>query len=154
MNQFLERLESARSAAGISKYELAKRLGVRPSNVGGWFSGEYRPGWDQFPILASHLGVKMSWLLGEDDASPTPIAPDRALDILREAISQRPSAEPGAEKVSSQLEDLQAENAALREQLAAAGLSAPPRRQIGQPKDRVPPRKRDRGGAQKKVDFG
>ena len=49
-----EQLKTARKAAGLSAYRLARTLGVTPSNYARWESGETMPGAATFQrILAA-----------------------------------------------------------------------------------------------------
>lgn len=64
------------------------------------------------------------------------VTPNEALDILRDAITRQPAAEPSAERAASQLEALRAENAALKAELKKLRTS----RGHGKTKVHVPPR--------------
>lgn len=51
---------------GISQYELAVRLGVAQSAVGGWESGKREPGLDSLQEIANLFDVTVDYLLGRD----------------------------------------------------------------------------------------
>jgi transcriptional regulator with XRE-family HTH domain len=57
-------------AHGIdSDSELARRVGVRRSNVGGWLKGEYRPRGANLGRLAELFNVSEAYILGLDESS-------------------------------------------------------------------------------------
>lgn len=148
----------AREEANLTQRALGKVIGVSGGAVAKYELGTRAISLEILNDIAKATGRELLWFLEMagyvKPRLPGHITPADALKALSELVTQSSAAEPSAEPAASQLEALRAENAALREQLAAAGLSAPPRRQIGQPKDRVPPRKRDRAGTQKQADAG
>jgi len=59
-----ERLHEARSRAGLSMSEIARRLGVSPQSVQQWESGTTTPRPQRIRDLAALLGVTEGYLLG------------------------------------------------------------------------------------------
>src|SRR5947209_1263976 len=66
MEDFAKRLERIRTDAGLSQTALAERVGVSQSAISQMESGERRPSFDMVRELAKALGVKPSYLLGEE----------------------------------------------------------------------------------------
>jgi transcriptional regulator with XRE-family HTH domain len=154
MDRFAERLEMARNALGISKYELAKRMDVRASNVGGWTNGEYKPSWDQMPLLAAQLGVKISWLLGEDENDPVPISPELAMQIVNGEIQQAKAVKKALhqlawtdEMVAKFADGAVDENLALMMESLQMGVAVPEQAELAARNDK---KKRGDGGNNKK----
>jgi len=86
------RIAEAREAAGLSRAELAQRMGVVPETVDAWEDAERVPRANRITVLAGVLGVSAMWLLsGEGDdpgAVDTTIGPGRTevqaeLDAIR-----------------------------------------------------------------------
>jgi transcriptional regulator with XRE-family HTH domain len=57
------RLRSARKAANLTLKELAARLGVRPSTLVSWESGQRQPSPEQLAALAQACGSDVGWLV-------------------------------------------------------------------------------------------
>lgn len=65
-----QRLQQARTAAGISKAEVAKRVGVSPPTVTDWESGEIKKiDGENLLRVCSVLGVAPDWLMFGSDHS-------------------------------------------------------------------------------------
>lgn len=63
------RISSARVRSGLSKSELARKLGVTPQSVQDWESGATRPKADRLNALAGILSVPLHWLaFGEGES--------------------------------------------------------------------------------------
>lgn len=63
MTTLAERIAAAMAHAGINQAELARRVGIKPPSVNGWFSGKakYLRG-ENLLAAASALGVDQDWL--------------------------------------------------------------------------------------------
>lgn len=66
MDDFAKRLERIRTDAGLSQTALADRIKVSQSAISQMESGERKPSFDMIRELARALGVKPSYLLGEE----------------------------------------------------------------------------------------
>lgn len=84
-----DRIEAARTAAGLSPAALAALLGVRGKTVLGWEADRAEPRANRMQMLAGALSVPLVWLLTGEGAGPrdpeaVPPAPAtrRALDDL------------------------------------------------------------------------
>ena len=77
---FGDRLAGAREAAGLSRKDLARRLGVKLKTLAAWEDDLAEPRANKLQMLAGLLNVSLSWLLtgqGEGVAAPDE-APDQA----------------------------------------------------------------------------
>jgi transcriptional regulator with XRE-family HTH domain len=81
------RLEKALAEAGITRYELAKHVGVARSTVTGWTQGRSQP--DSLITLAAvckRLGIRADWLIGLDDSHlPKRLTLEQARDLVANA---------------------------------------------------------------------
>jgi transcriptional regulator with XRE-family HTH domain len=66
MEDFAKRLERIRTDAGLSQTALADRVSLSQSAISQMESGERKPSFDTVRELARALGVKPSYLLGEE----------------------------------------------------------------------------------------
>lgn len=66
MEDFAKRLERIRTDAGLSQTALAERIGVSQSAISQMESGDRKPSFDMVRQMAKALGVKPSYLLGEE----------------------------------------------------------------------------------------
>lgn len=70
---FGDRLAGAREAAGLSREELARRLGVREKTIGAWEDDISEPRGNRLQMLAGMLNVSLMWLLtGSGEGVPEP----------------------------------------------------------------------------------
>lgn len=85
---FGDRLAAARENAGMTKAQLARRLGVKPSTLRGWEQDISEPRANRLSMMAGLMGVSIMWLLtGEGDGldlSDTTGIDDDAEAVLRE----------------------------------------------------------------------
>lgn len=73
---FGDRLAGAREAAGLSQFDLAKRLGVRLTTVQAWEDDASEPRSNRLQMVAGMLSVSIRWLLtGEGDGLDAPSEP-------------------------------------------------------------------------------
>ena len=61
-----DRLQSARERAGMTREELAEKVGKSYVTVGTWERGARKPKAEMLPVLASALNVSVDYLLGID----------------------------------------------------------------------------------------
>lgn len=74
-----DRLTAARETAGMSRADLARRLGVRQATLAGWEDDRAEPRANRMHMLAGMLGVSMRWLMtgeGEGPDSENALGPD------------------------------------------------------------------------------
>jgi transcriptional regulator with XRE-family HTH domain len=67
---FGDRLRAARTARGLSQWELAARIGTSPVNVRNWERRGVEPSASRIASLAIALGVSADYLLGLVDVTP------------------------------------------------------------------------------------
>ena len=60
---FAAKLRSAREAAGVSQYELAKRSRVSKQSISALELGERKPSWETVQKLAAGLGISCEELM-------------------------------------------------------------------------------------------
>ena len=58
------RIRSARTVAGLSQPELARRVGTTQSQIWAWEAEQKMPRLDSLALVATELGVSADWLLG------------------------------------------------------------------------------------------
>ena len=66
MNEIQARLAEAIRQSGITQTELARRLGVRQSNVSHYIKGNKMPALDTFANLCKLLDVDTNYILCQD----------------------------------------------------------------------------------------
>lgn len=113
------RIQKSRSAKGLSVSQLASRIGVKPTTVEKWESGEtdLRP--NKLDQLAGILGVSMIWLLvGEDENIVTSVeSPDfNETHMLEEKINR---AEELINDLSFLLADIRAQSRRIQRDINA-----------------------------------
>lgn len=99
---FGDRVVGAREAAGLSRDELARRLGVRPKTLQGWEDDLSEPRANRLQMLAGVTGVSLRWLMTGEGEGPQPpgegIAEDTA-GMLIELRQLRGEFARGAERL-------------------------------------------------------
>ena len=87
---FGDRLSAARDNAGMSRADLARRIGVRDATLKNWEEDRAEPRANRVSTIAGCLGVSVMWLLnGEGAGVPAPgeesapVLPDGAREELR-----------------------------------------------------------------------
>ncbi|MCR9150561.1 MAG: helix-turn-helix domain-containing protein [Rhodobacteraceae bacterium] len=74
---FGDRVTGAREARGMTRKQLAERLGVRVKTLESWEEDRADPRANKLQMLAGVLGVSLMWLLtGEGDGVDGPLDPD------------------------------------------------------------------------------
>ena len=74
---FGDRLEAARTAAGLTQKGLAAKLGVRDSTVKAWENDQSEPRSNRMQMLAGLLNVSLGWLMaGIGEGISPPIDPE------------------------------------------------------------------------------
>lgn len=61
---FVTRIKQLREAAGMKQYELAGKVGVKPSSVFKWENGIGFPTAENLMVLADIFGVSTDYILG------------------------------------------------------------------------------------------
>ena len=83
---FGDRLAAAREALGMSRAQLARRLGVKTQTMDGWEEDRAEPRANKLQMLAGMLNVSMVWLMtGQGEGVSPGVQPDdraRALQAL------------------------------------------------------------------------
>ena len=94
------RIKTMRLSRGMSRLDLAGKVGASRSAVSMWENDSRRPGLDMFEALADVFNVPLSYLLKDDDETQE----DEEIYELREAMRRNPevrllfSASRGAKK--------------------------------------------------------
>ena len=65
--EFIEILQELMIDKSLNQTELAKLIGVKPSQVCEWLKGKSKPGYDSLKALALALDVSADVLLGISD---------------------------------------------------------------------------------------
>ena len=71
MNNFDKRLQYVFTVSGVSRKELADRLGVTVPVVSRWLNGVSVPDVNQFREIARFFGMPYEWFLDDGDCFPT-----------------------------------------------------------------------------------
>jgi transcriptional regulator with XRE-family HTH domain len=82
---FGDRLVLAREAIGLTRAQLASRIGVKVQTLRNWEEDRSEPRANKFQILAGMLNVSMGWLMsgmGEPPATPAAESPGDVSAIL------------------------------------------------------------------------
>lgn len=146
MVMFGQKIRSARQAAGLSQQQAAEIFGVSSPMVSMYENDHSKPGLERLERFAAEAGKSFAWFFLAADEEivadslmqrQPKITPEVALEVLRTAIFSQKHDDESAE---SQLEELRAENAALKKELEALRARAPSRK-FGQDKNHTPPRK-------------
>lgn len=87
---FGDRVTGAREARGMTRRELADRLGVRVKTLESWEEDRADPRANKLQMLAGVLGVSLMWLLtGEGDGLEAPSETDgAAANEVRSVLSE------------------------------------------------------------------
>ena len=67
MNKFAERLRELRTEKGMSRKEIAEKLGVLQRNISYWELGQRECGFDMLIKISEVLDVSIDYLLGKTD---------------------------------------------------------------------------------------
>ncbi len=94
---FGERLKNAREASGMSRKQMAGRLGVKSATIGRWESGKEVPRANRLQMIASLLNVPLLWLLAGSQQVPVHGAGLDAEELLQHKLAE----------VNSRMRDLQ-----------------------------------------------
>lgn len=74
---FGDRMAGARERMGMSRQDLARRLGVKLTTIENWEDDLSEPRANKLQLLAGLLNVSLTWLLvAEGDGLDTPVDPD------------------------------------------------------------------------------
>ena len=84
---FGDRVHAAREAAGMSKEQLAKRLGIKKSTLRDWEDDLAEPRANKLQMLSGLLGVSITWLLtGEGDGVSPPEEGDVTVSDMSDVL--------------------------------------------------------------------
>jgi len=83
-----DRLAGAREAAGMTRAELARRMGLKLSTIGKWEDDLAEPRANRLQMLSGLLGVSLTWLLTAEGDGPGPAADVPLRDDLRNVLSE------------------------------------------------------------------
>lgn len=118
---FGDRLSGAREAAGMSREELAQRLGVKLATLSAWEDDVAEPRGNKLQMVAGMLNVSIRWLLtgqGEGVEPPSDSTLDPALaQHVTEALTEVQNLRM---ELSASADRLGAVEARLRQLLKAA----------------------------------
>ena len=124
-----DRLQSARERAGMTREELAEKVGKSYVTVGTWERGARKPKSEMLPVLASALNVSVDYLLGIDTEESadarrsidTAVGPLEELMTVWQAIKHRPDMQQFITQLS------QHDPESIRRMIAALQLLTPNR---------------------------
>ena len=77
----MRRIRKAREQKGLTREQLGERIGVSPSAIGKWETGDRTPSADTLARLSEELGVSTDYLLELDSASKESEGARRIIDI-------------------------------------------------------------------------
>jgi len=81
--QFHERLQELMKKQGLTKYRLARDLGITDAVVGRWANGVAIPRGANLEKLASYFGVSVDYLLGNTNSPEiAAMEPEEILDSI------------------------------------------------------------------------
>lgn len=100
---FGERLKNAREASGMSRANMAERVGVKLATVDKWESGAMYPRANRLQMLASLLNVPLLWLLAGSQQVPDPTAGVSNSELLLQKIADMSAK---VSELQSELDDL------------------------------------------------
>jgi len=63
-------IKEARKAKKLTQKQLADMIGAKHSSISDWENNLHRPSINLIPEIGEVLGVKVSWLLEEDEQKP------------------------------------------------------------------------------------
>ncbi|MCA8884472.1 MAG: helix-turn-helix transcriptional regulator [Rhodobacteraceae bacterium] len=101
---FGDRLAGAREAAGLTRGELARRMGVKESTIGKWEEDLSEPRANRLQMLSGLLGVSLTWLLAaEGDGLDGPAGgdplPDDVVVVLSEMRQLKTALKQSADRI-------------------------------------------------------
>jgi len=86
---FGDRVTGAREARGMTRKQLAERLGVRVKTLEAWEEDRADPRANKLQMLAGVLGVSLMWLLtGEGDGVEGPVEADQEAVEARALLAE------------------------------------------------------------------
>ncbi len=85
-NKFSENMKKLRLERKITQSELAKAIGVSPSTVGMYETGEREPNFETEEKIADFFNVSLDYLRGKKENTPADSAKEAANKILKGQI--------------------------------------------------------------------
>lgn len=77
----MRRIKEARERKGWSREQLGERIGVAPSTIGKWETGDRTPSSDRLAMLSEELDVSTDYLLELDGSSKDSEGARRIIEI-------------------------------------------------------------------------
>jgi len=108
---FGARLTAAREATGLSKADLARRMGCGTSTVSAWEAGRSRPRTNTLLTLAGLVSVSPTWLLSGLGDGPMNNSPETRMEALGNGIIELRQL---SSRIAAQVEDLEQRFAVLK----------------------------------------
>lgn len=96
---FGDRVTLAREALGLSRTDLAERLGVEEARVEGWEADADEPRANRLQMMAGVLGVSLQWLMTGQGEPPAPAPEGDVAPILAEMRAVRGDMTRAAERL-------------------------------------------------------
>lgn len=117
---FAKRLKRLREAAGLSKVDLAEKLGVSDNQIRRWESGTARPRPEKEDLLAEIFQIDPINLYSPEGAAgkPEPLIPETQSALNKDLSSLVRRLLDEREQFEKQIESLTAENKELKSLLA------------------------------------
>jgi len=109
--EFGARLTAAREAAGLSKTDLARRMGCGTSTVAAWEAGRSRPRTNKLVTLAGLVSVSPTWLLSGLGDGPMTLSPETRMEALGNGIIELRHL---SSRIAEQVDDLEQRLAVLK----------------------------------------
>lgn len=109
--EFGVRLTAAREGAGLSKTDLARRMGCGTSTVSAWEAGRSRPRTNKLVTLAGLVSVSPTWLLSGLGDGPMTISPETRIEALGNGIIELRHL---SSRIAEQVDDLEQRLAVLK----------------------------------------
>lgn len=81
MEDVSKRLIKLREENGLSKIEMASKIGINKSSITRYESGEIKPNLDMMITISKTFGVSLDWLAGFDTEKEVKYSP-----VIRECI--------------------------------------------------------------------
>jgi transcriptional regulator with XRE-family HTH domain len=89
MSNFKAVLQSLRQQAGYSQLELAQKLGLAPSTISMYETGQREPNIETLEAIADFFNVDMNVLIGKGSTTPVP-DDDAEVWELRQQLREQP----------------------------------------------------------------
>ena len=105
------RLTVARESTGLSKSDLARRMGCGTATVSAWEAGRSRPRTNKLVTLAGLISVSPTWLLSGLGDGPMTNSPETRMEALGNGITELRHL---SSRIAEQVDDLEQRLAVLK----------------------------------------